>query len=127
MVSQLMSQWKGNGAASSSRARTSSWMIAPAPIAPDVTRCSSWGDSIACAQHAAATSIQAVYVPADDLTDPAPATTFAHLDATTVLSRKISEKGIYKLRDKLASHPDWRAEFNQILVREACPARRAGI
>ncbi|MFM8409429.1 MAG: F0F1 ATP synthase subunit beta, partial [Alphaproteobacteria bacterium] len=41
------------------------------------------------------TSVQAIYVPADDLTDPAPATTFAHLDATTVLDRKISEKGIY--------------------------------
>ena len=41
------------------------------------------------------TSVQAVYVPADDLTDPAPATTFAHLDATTVLSRKIVEQGIY--------------------------------
>ena len=41
------------------------------------------------------TSVQAIYVPADDLTDPAPATSFAHLDATTVLSRAISEKGIY--------------------------------
>ena len=45
------------------------------------------------------TSIQAVYVPADDLTDPAPATTFAHLDATTVLSRAISELGIYPAVD----------------------------
>jgi len=49
------------------------------------------------------TSVQAVYVPADDLTDPAPATTFAHLDATTVLSRKISEKGIYPAVDPLDS------------------------
>ena len=49
------------------------------------------------------TSVQAVYVPADDLTDPAPATTFAHLDATTVLSRKISELGIYPAVDPLAS------------------------
>ena len=49
------------------------------------------------------TSIQAVYVPADDLTDPAPATTFAHLDATTVLSRKISELGIYPAVDPLDS------------------------
>ncbi len=49
------------------------------------------------------TSIQAVYVPADDLTDPAPATTFAHLDATTVLSRQISELGIYPAVDPLAS------------------------
>ncbi len=49
------------------------------------------------------TSVQAVYVPADDLTDPAPATTFAHLDATTVLSRKISEMGIYPAVDPLDS------------------------
>ena len=49
------------------------------------------------------TSVQAVYVPADDLTDPAPATTFAHLDATTVLSRKISEQGIYPAVDPLES------------------------
>jgi F-type H+-transporting ATPase subunit beta len=49
------------------------------------------------------TSVQAIYVPADDLTDPAPATTFAHLDATTVLSREISELGIYPAVDPLAS------------------------
>jgi F-type H+-transporting ATPase subunit beta len=49
------------------------------------------------------TSVQAVYVPADDLTDPAPATTFSHLDATTVLSRKISELGIYPAVDPLES------------------------
>ena len=49
------------------------------------------------------TSVQAIYVPADDLTDPAPATTFAHLDATTVLNRKISEKGIYPAVDPLDS------------------------
>jgi F-type H+-transporting ATPase subunit beta len=49
------------------------------------------------------TSVQAVYVPADDLTDPAPATTFAHLDATTVLSRQISELGIYPAVDPLDS------------------------
>ena len=49
------------------------------------------------------TSVQAIYVPADDLTDPAPATTFAHLDATTVLSRQISELGIYPAVDPLAS------------------------
>lgn len=47
--------------------------------------------------------MQAVYVPADDLTDPAPATTFAHLDATTVLSRSISEMGIYPAVDPLES------------------------
>ncbi len=49
------------------------------------------------------TSVQAVYVPADDLTDPAPATTFTHLDATTVLSRKIAEQGIYPAVDPLNS------------------------
>ena len=49
------------------------------------------------------TSVQAVYVPADDLTDPAPATTFTHLDATTVLSRKVAEQGIYPAVDPLAS------------------------
>ncbi len=49
------------------------------------------------------TSVQAVYVPADDLTDPAPATTFAHLDATTVLSRSLTELGIYPAVDPLES------------------------
>jgi F-type H+-transporting ATPase subunit beta len=49
------------------------------------------------------TSVQAVYVPADDLTDPAPATTFAHLDATTTLNRAIAEKGIYPAVDPLVS------------------------
>jgi F-type H+-transporting ATPase subunit beta len=49
------------------------------------------------------TSVQAVYVPADDLTDPAPATTFSHLDATTVLSRGIAELGIYPAVDPLDS------------------------
>merc|ERR1712231_12757 len=49
------------------------------------------------------TSVQAIYVPADDLTDPAPATTFAHLDATTVLSRRVSELGIYPAVDPLDS------------------------
>src|SRR2546421_11341245 len=48
-------------------------------------------------------SVQAIYVPADDLTDPAPATAFAHLDATTVLSRQIAELGIYPAVDPLAS------------------------
>ena len=54
-------------------------------------------------QNGSITSVQAVYVPADDLTDPAPATTFAHLDATTVLSRKIVEQGIYPAVDPLES------------------------
>ncbi|MEM9569692.1 MAG: F0F1 ATP synthase subunit beta [Bacteroidota bacterium] len=60
-------------------------------------------ERIASLKNGSITSIQAVYVPADDLTDPAPATTFTHLDATTVLSRKISEKGIYPAVDPLDS------------------------
>ena len=58
---------------------------------------------IASTKNGSVTSVQAVYVPADDLTDPAPATTFAHLDATTVLSRKIVEQGIYPAVDPLES------------------------
>ena len=58
---------------------------------------------ITSTKHGSITSVQAVYVPADDLTDPAPATTFAHLDATTVLSRKIAELGIYPAVDPLDS------------------------
>ena len=61
-------------------------------------------ERIASTKNGSITSIQAVYVPADDLTDPAPATTFAHLDATTVLSRKIVEKGIYPAVDPLESN-----------------------
>ena len=60
-------------------------------------------ERIASTQTGSITSIQAVYVPADDLTDPAPATTFAHLDSTTVLSRSIVEQGIYPAVDPLAS------------------------
>ena len=60
-------------------------------------------ERIASTRNGSVTSVQAVYVPADDLTDPAPATTFAHLDATTVLSRKIVEQGIYPAVDPLAS------------------------
>ncbi|MBO4280682.1 MAG: F0F1 ATP synthase subunit beta [Lachnospiraceae bacterium] len=60
-------------------------------------------ERIASTQKGSVTSVQAVYVPADDLTDPAPATTFSHLDATTVLSRKIVEQGIYPAVDPLAS------------------------
>ena len=77
------------------------------------------------------TSVQAIYVPADDLTDPAPATTFAHLDATTVLSRAIAELGIYPAVDPLdststharpghrrrASTTTWPAEVQQTLQR----------
>jgi F-type H+-transporting ATPase subunit beta len=60
-------------------------------------------ERITSTKRGAITSIQAIYVPADDLTDPAPATAFAHLDATTVLERKIAEKGIYPAVDPLAS------------------------
>lgn len=60
-------------------------------------------ERITSTKHGSITSVQAVYVPADDLTDPAPATTFSHLDATTVLSRKIAELGIYPAVDPLDS------------------------
>jgi len=61
-------------------------------------------ERITSTKRGSITSVQAVYVPADDLTDPAPATTFAHLDATTVLSRKVAEKGIYPAVDPLDSN-----------------------
>jgi F-type H+-transporting ATPase subunit beta len=60
-------------------------------------------ERITSTKRGSITSVQAVYVPADDLTDPAPATTFTHLDATTVLSRKVAEKGIYPAVDPLDS------------------------
>ncbi|MEO5620673.1 MAG: F0F1 ATP synthase subunit beta, partial [Cypionkella sp.] len=60
-------------------------------------------ERITSTKNGSITSVQAVYVPADDLTDPAPATSFAHLDATTVLDRSISEKGIYPAVDPLGS------------------------
>lgn len=60
-------------------------------------------ERITSTQNGSITSVQAVYVPADDLTDPAPATTFSHLDATTVLDRKITEMGIYPAVDPLGS------------------------
>ena len=60
-------------------------------------------ERITSTRYGSVTSVQAVYVPADDLTDPAPATTFTHLDATTVLSRKIAEQGIYPAIDPLES------------------------
>ena len=60
-------------------------------------------ERITSTRNGSITSVQAVYVPADDLTDPAPATTFTHLDATTVLSRKITELGIYPAVDPLES------------------------
>jgi F-type H+-transporting ATPase subunit beta len=60
-------------------------------------------ERITSTQHGSVTSIQAIYVPADDYTDPAPATAFTHLDATTNLSRPIAEKGIYPAVDPLES------------------------
>jgi len=60
-------------------------------------------ERITTTKNGSITSVQAIYVPADDLTDPAPATTFAHLDATTVLSRQVSELGIYPAVDPLDS------------------------
>jgi F-type H+-transporting ATPase subunit beta len=60
-------------------------------------------ERITTTQKGSITSVQAIYVPADDLTDPAPAASFAHLDATTVLSRSIAEKGIYPAVDPLDS------------------------
>jgi F-type H+-transporting ATPase subunit beta len=60
-------------------------------------------ERITSTKHGSITSVQAIYVPADDLTDPAPATSFTHLDATTVLSRQIAELGIYPAVDPLDS------------------------
>ena len=67
------------------------------------------------------TSVQAVYVPADDLTDPSPATTFAHLDATVVLSRQIAALGIYPAIDPLIQHPD--SLIHLLLVKNTINAR----
>ncbi len=80
-------------------------------------------ERITSTKDAAITSVQAVYVPADDLTDPAPATTFAHLDAVTVLSRKIVEQGIYPSIDPLESssrilEPDLVGERHYRIARE---------
>ncbi len=80
-------------------------------------------ERIASTKSGSITSVQAVYVPADDLTDPAPATTFAHLDATTVLSRKIVEQGIYPAVDPLESssrilEPDVVGEEHYVVARQ---------
>jgi F-type H+-transporting ATPase subunit beta len=80
-------------------------------------------ERITSTKEGSITSIQAVYVPADDYTDPAPATTFAHLDATTNLSRKISEEGIYPAVDPLESssralEPDIVGEEHYQIARE---------
>ena len=81
-------------------------------------------ERIASTKNGSVTSVQAVYVPADDLTDPAPATTFSHLDATTVLSRKIVEQGIYPAVDPLDStsrilEPDVVGEEHYQVARKA--------
>ena len=81
-------------------------------------------ERIASTHNGSVTSVQAIYVPADDLTDPAPATTFGHLDATTVLSRKIAELGIYPAVDPLEStsrslEPDVVGERHYLLARKA--------
>jgi F-type H+-transporting ATPase subunit beta len=78
----------------------------PSAVGYQPTLASEMGDlqeRITSTLKGSVTSIQAVYVPADDLTDPAPATVFGHLDATTVLSRQIAELGIYPAVDPLAS------------------------
>jgi len=78
----------------------------PSAVGYQPTLASEMGDlqeRITSTKNGSITSVQAVYVPADDLTDPAPATTFAHLDATTVLSRRIVELGIYPAVDPLDS------------------------
>lgn len=80
-------------------------------------------ERITSTKHGSITSVQAVYVPADDLTDPAPATTFAHLDATTVLSRSISSQGIYPAVDPLEStsrilNPDILGKEHYYVARE---------
>lgn len=78
----------------------------PSAVGYQPTLANEMGDlqeRITSTKNGSITSVQAVYVPADDLTDPAPATTFAHLDATTVLSRQIAELGIYPAVDPLAS------------------------
>jgi F0F1-type ATP synthase beta subunit len=72
-------------------------------ISVDLSHRASRQERITTTKKGSITSVQAVYVPADDLTDPAPATTFAHLDATTVLSRSIAELGIYPAVDPLDS------------------------
>jgi F-type H+-transporting ATPase subunit beta len=78
----------------------------PSAVGYQPTLATEMGDlqeRITSTRHGSVTSIQAIYVPADDLTDPAPASVFAHLNATTVLSRSISEKGIYPAVDPLDS------------------------
>ena len=84
-------------------------------------------ERITSTKNGSITSVQAVYVPADDLTDPAPATTFAHLDATTVLSRAISSLGIYPAVDPLEStspYPDRRTSWARSITAVAREVQR---
>src|SRR5438045_7043287 len=78
----------------------------PSAVCYQPTLATEMGDlqeRITSTRNGSITSVQAIYVPADDITDPAPATAFAHLDATTVLSRQIAELGIYPAVDPIAS------------------------
>ncbi len=81
------------------------WVVCPPPLATPTlaTEMGALQERITSTKKGSITSVQAVYVPADDLTDPAPATTFAHLDATTVLSRNIASMGIFPAVDPLES------------------------
>ena len=81
------------------------WAVCPPPLATSTlaTEMGALQERITSTRKGSITSVQAVYVPADDLTDPAPATTFTHLDATTVLSRDIASQGIYPAVDPLDS------------------------
>ena len=88
-------------------------------------------ERITSTKQGAITSVQAIYVPADDLTDPAPATTFAHLDAFVVLERKIAEKGIYPAVDPLGSSsrildPNVIGERHYAVARQKCRASFSG-
>src|SRR6202522_848116 len=83
-------------------------------------------ERITSTKRGSVTSVQAIYVPADDLTDPAPATTFAHLDATTVLGREISGLDIYPAVDPLASPPSLRRQPRSLtLTRPPCSRARS--
>ena len=98
----------------------------PSAVGYQPTRATEMGalqERITSTKKGSITSVQAVYVPADDLTDPAPATTFAHLDATTVLSRSISSQGIYPAVDPLEStsrilNPEILGEEHYAVARE---------
>ena len=81
-------------------------------------------ERITSTQNGSITSVQAIYVPADDLTDPAPATIFSHLDATTVLSRKVVESGIYPAVDPLESSSSHPLSGRSIMKRQSACLQR---